>query len=98
MRASPGGANQRFPITNTPAKASITTPAISKVAARLICSMTGWPTTGVRYGDAQADARCFLWMTCSTYSPLSCLVAAMRRFQALIVAIETTSAASCGSL
>jgi Family of unknown function (DUF6262) len=38
------------------------------------------------------------WMTCSTHSPLSCLVAAMRRFHALIVAIETKSAASCGSL
>ena len=47
-------------------------------------AQAGWPTR---------------WLTSSsTQSPLTCLVAAMRRFHALITAIETTSAASCGSL
>lgn len=51
----------------------------------------------LRGSDAQAGWWA-PWTKSSTYSPLGCLVAAMRRFHALIVAIEITSAASCGSL
>jgi hypothetical protein len=38
-----------------------------------------------------------LLMNCSTHSPVICLVAALIRFQVLIVAIEITSAASWAS-
>ena len=36
-------------------------------------------------------------MNCATQSPLTCLVTALMRFQALIDAIISTSAASCAS-
>jgi hypothetical protein len=50
-----------------------------------------------RRADIQAR-RCRSWMTLSTHSPLGCFVATIRRFHALIVAIETKRAASCASL
>jgi hypothetical protein len=48
----------------------------------------------VRQAGCGAAARA-IW---STNSPVICLVAAFRRLYALIVAIATTSAASCGSM
>ena len=48
------------------------------------------------FSNAHAGRRS-LSITCSTQSPLICLVVALTRFQALIVAIEITSAASWGS-